>query len=115
MLPEMDQAFHKLQESAQAGLPMSGLEPGDATVGRTAKARREVLELIRLQEQGKHLAHPIAAVYAGLGDYKQAFHWLDVAYKARDGSLILLKTDPTLDPLRDDPRFAALLRKMKLS
>jgi len=37
-----------------------------------------------------------------------------VAYQARDGSLILLKTDPTLDPLRDDPRFAALLRRMKL-
>jgi hypothetical protein len=36
-------------------------------VGRTAKAQKEVLELIRLQAQGKHLAHPIAAVYAGLG------------------------------------------------
>ena len=114
MLPEMDQAFHKL-ESAQAGLPMSGAASGDAIVGRTAKAQKEVLELIRLQAQGKHLAHPIASVYAGLGDYDQAFRWLDVAYKARDGSLILLKTDPTLDPLRDDPRFAALLRKMKLS
>jgi TolB-like protein/DNA-binding winged helix-turn-helix (wHTH) protein len=115
MLPEMDQAFHKLQESAQAGLPMSGPAPGDAVVGRTAKARKEVLELIRLQAQGRHLAHPIAAVYAGLGEYDQAFRWLDVAYKARDGSLILLKTDPTFDSLRDDPRFAALLRKMKLS
>ena len=84
-------------------------------MGRTAKAQKEVLELIRLQAQGKHLAHPIAAVYAGLGDYDQAFRWLDVAYKARDGSLIPLKTDPTLDPLRDDPRFAALLLKMELS
>ena len=84
-------------------------------MSRTAKAQKEVLELIRLQAQGKHLAHPIAAVYAGLGDYDQAFRWLDVAYKARDGSLILLKTDPTFDSLRDDPRFAALLRKMKLS
>jgi len=84
-------------------------------VGRTAKAQKEVLELIRLQAQGRHLAHPIAAVYAGLGDYDQAFRWLDVAYKGRDGSLILLKTDPTFASLRDDPRFAALLRKMKLS
>jgi len=49
------------------------------------------------------------------GDYDQAFRWFDVAYKARDGSLILLKTDPTPDPLRDDPRFAVLLRKMELS
>jgi len=80
-------------------------------VGRTAKAQKEVLELIRLQAQGKHLAHPIAAVYAGLGDYDQAFRWFDVAYKARDGSLILLKTDPTLDPLRDDPRFRRTLAK----
>jgi hypothetical protein len=45
------------------------------------------------------------------GDYDQTFRWLDVAYKAGDGSLILLKTDPTLDPLRDDPRFRRTLAK----
>ena len=73
------------------------------------------MELQRLEDQGKQLAYSIAVVYASLGDHDQAFHWLDVAYRARDGSLILLKTDPSLDVLREDPRFTELLRKMNLA
>jgi TolB-like protein/DNA-binding winged helix-turn-helix (wHTH) protein len=115
MIPEMDQAFGEMQASGQEGLPLMGPAPGDAIVGRAAKARKELGELQQLQSQGKHLAYVISVVYAGLGDRDQAFHWLDVAYEARDGLLILLKTDPTMDPLRSDPRFAELLRKMNLS
>ena len=114
MPSEMDQALREMQASGQEGLAMMGAAPGDAMVGRAAKARKELLELIRLQSQGKHLAYVIAMVYAGLGDRDQAFHWLDVAYNARDGSLILLKTDPTFDPLRGDSRFADLLHEMNL-
>jgi len=115
MISEMDQALREIQGLGQGGLPLAGPALGDAIVGRAAKARKELLELQRLQAQGKNLAYVISVVYAGLGDRDQAFHWLDLAYKARDGALILLKTDPAVDPLRGDPRFAELLRKMKLS
>ena len=115
MISEMDQALGQMLVSGQEGLQILGPAPGDAIVGRVAKARKELVELQRLEAQGKKLAYSIAVVYASLGDRDQAFHWLEVTYRARDGSLILLKTDPAIDPLREDPRFAELLRKMNLS
>ncbi len=54
----------------------------------------------------------IARVYIGLGDKEQAFIWLDKAFSENDGRLTILKVDPTFDPLRSDPRFTALLKKI---
>jgi len=53
-------------------------------------------------------------VYAALDEKDQAFEWLDRAYEAREGSLGTLKVHPQFDPLRDDPRFTDLLRRMNL-
>jgi TolB-like protein/DNA-binding winged helix-turn-helix (wHTH) protein/Tfp pilus assembly protein PilF len=115
MVPEMDEAYAATtRDAASAGLPLSGRAGSDAIVGRTTLARKELQDLLKLQGQGKDLAHAIAGVYAGLGDRNEALHWLDVSYKGRNGAMILLKTDPAFDPLRDDPRFAELLRKMNL-
>jgi hypothetical protein len=57
-------------------------------------------------------AFQIAQAYAWRGDKDQAFAWLDRAYKIHDAGLVRLPYDPAMDPLRDDPRFAALVRKM---
>lgn len=54
----------------------------------------------------------IALVYAGLGDKDKAFQWLDKAYNEHSGDMNLLKVNPTWDPLRSDPRFQDLLRRM---
>ena len=51
-------------------------------------------------------------MYAGLDEKDQAFEWLEKAYGVRDKGIRYLKVDPTLDPLRSDPRFQVLLRKM---
>jgi hypothetical protein len=56
----------------------------------------------------------IARVYAGLGDNEKALMWLGKAYQERGGSLDYLKVEPWVDPLRDDPRFQDLLRRMRL-
>ena len=56
----------------------------------------------------------IAELYADLGDKEQAFAWLDIAYQEHDTNLTFLKVDVALDPLRSDPRFTALVRKMGL-
>jgi hypothetical protein len=50
--------------------------------------------------------------YAQLGDVDQAIVWLEKAYKENDGSLYLLKVHPFLDPIRDDPRYHDLVRRM---
>lgn len=57
----------------------------------------------------------VAATHAELGDLDRAFELLDLAYDLRSTELLELKVEPWFDPLRGDPRFAALLRKMKLN
>ena len=59
-------------------------------------------------------AYVIAALYADLGHKDQAFRWLNTAYQERDTYLLGLKTDFLLDPVRSDPRFAELMRKVGL-
>jgi hypothetical protein len=56
----------------------------------------------------------IATLYSDSGDKDQAFKWLNTAYQERDFNLIGLNTDFLLDPLRSDPRFAELVRKVGL-
>jgi len=55
-----------------------------------------------------------ATSFAHLGEKDQAFEWLEKAYEERDSVLMYLKGSPQFDPLRDDPRFHDLLRRMKL-
>ena len=59
-------------------------------------------------------AYEIATLYADLGDKDQAFQWLNTAYQERDSQLEDLKTEFLLDPIRSDPRFAELVRKVGL-
>jgi hypothetical protein len=49
-----------------------------------------------------------------LGDPDEAFKWLATARRVRDPGLSLLLTDPMVDPLRKDPRFAQLVRGLRL-
>jgi len=48
----------------------------------------------------------------GLGDKEQALAWLEKAYEDRSFFMVDLKVEPELDPLRSDPRFQHLLRRM---
>jgi hypothetical protein len=49
-----------------------------------------------------------------LGDKDQAFAWLEKAYAEKAGSLQNIKTAPSMDPLRTDPRYTDLLKRMGL-
>ena len=51
-------------------------------------------------------------VYAWRGEKDHAFEWLDRAYDQHDSGMVRLRYDPTLASLHDDPRFAALVKKM---
>jgi hypothetical protein len=54
----------------------------------------------------------LATVYAALGEKDKAFAELNKSYEMRENIMTLTKVDPRLDPLRDDPRFEELLRKV---
>jgi hypothetical protein len=60
-------------------------------------------------------ADDIAAVYIGLGETDRAFEWLQRACEERATALVNLKVEPAFDGLRNDRRFANLLRCVGLS
>ena len=54
----------------------------------------------------------MALVCVGLGDKDSAFEWLSRSYEDRSTYMVYAKTDPLLNPIRADPRFTELLRRM---
>jgi len=55
-----------------------------------------------------------AEVYARRGEVDRAFEWLERAYAQRDSGLSQIISDPHFKRLERDPRYAALLEKMRL-
>ena len=72
-------------------------------------------ELEELSESRYVSPYGIAIVYVGLEDNEQALSWLQRAYDEHNTELTFLKVDPRLDPLRGDPRFQTLLKKVGFS
>jgi TolB-like protein/Flp pilus assembly protein TadD len=86
-----------------------------ARAGQVAKARKTIARLEEHVRESGVGRYEIALVYAGLGKKQEAFKWLEEAYDAHDAGLLYLKVDPCLDPLRSDPRFDDLMRKVGLA
>ena len=83
--------------------------------GQMAKAEPALRELQQMY-RGQHLdAAPMFVAYIGMGDKNDAFTWLQKAYQEHSPALTALKVDPLYDPLRADPRFADILRRVNLS
>jgi tetratricopeptide (TPR) repeat protein len=82
--------------------------------GDRAAAEQVLVELAARGKTGYVSPVAVCMVYAGLGMVDETFAWLDRAYEERRGWLAYLKVEPTLDGVRDDPRFTALVRRMKL-
>jgi len=85
-----------------------------AQAGRRADALRLLEELKRRKQTGYVPAAAFVKAYLGLGEYDQAFFWLEEAYKEQSNLLQFLKVHPIFDPIRDDPRFADLVRRVGL-
>jgi tetratricopeptide (TPR) repeat protein len=62
---------------------------------------------------GDPLAYQFAEIYAQRGDRDRALEWLDTALRLRDAGFRRLKTDPLLDPLRNEPRFQKIERELR--
>ena len=91
-----------------------GLALGQA--GRTAEARGVLKQLQAAIDRNMYVQPTcLAWTHLGLGDIDNAFLWLDRAVDASDRMLVPIQLYPFFDPLRRDPRYAALLRKMKLT
>lgn len=62
---------------------------------------------------GESVAYQYAGIHAQWGDKAKALEWLDAALRLRDVGLNALRADPLMDPIRDEPRFRALLQRLK--
>ena len=85
------------------------------TYARAGNKEESKKILVELKERArKEFVSPsfLAAAYGALGENDIAFELLDKAYSERDNRFCWLKTDPIYDPMRSDPRFSALLRKI---
>ena len=85
-----------------------------AHAGRRAEALRLLDELKRRQQTGYVPAAAFVNAHLGLGDNEQAFAWLERAYQEHSQILQYIKVHPFFDPLRGDPRFADLVRRVGL-
>jgi len=100
-----------------AGNPELAAALGEAYAasGYKAALRRLLKELLKERwQRGAGGAFDIARTYAALGQKDEALTWLEKALEERAGATVRLKADPEFDPLRPDPRFQDLLRRIGL-
>jgi tetratricopeptide (TPR) repeat protein len=86
-----------------------------ARLGERNRALRGLEQLRAASTQRYVPAVSYALVYVGLGEKEQAFTWLEKACEERTNFLAYLKVHAIWDPLRSDPRFKDLLRRVGLS
>jgi tetratricopeptide (TPR) repeat protein len=109
-------------ENFERALSLSGATAGTiggvgyayGVMGKRPEAEKELARLLGLAKRQFVPAFYVALLYTGLGDKDQAFAWLDKACEERSGYLMEIHIDPMFDPLRSDPRFQTLLRRLRL-
>ncbi len=103
--------FHKAGANART---LGHLGNAYARAGQVDSALKSIAAIQKQLQPDGTGAYEIALVYAGLGRKDQAFAWLGESFKAHSEGLSHLLVDPCLDPLRADPRFSDLLRRVGL-
>ena len=90
---------------------LSGLGYAYAMSGNKAETQSVLLRL-KHHSGAKNVPYRRAAIYLALGDKDRAIKLIEQDYRQRSNWLNRLNVDPVMDPLRDDPRFQDLMRKM---
>ncbi len=115
MNPEAMAAGDKAAEfSKRSGVVLGSVGHVFAAAGDRANAIAIAKELEDKYSRREASGFDIASVYAGLGDKDQAFDWLEKDFRTRNGKLQSIRWEIEFDPLRDDPRFANLVKRMGL-
>jgi tetratricopeptide (TPR) repeat protein len=104
----------------QKSIPLSGDSPDEpaslahayALSGRRAEARQILMDLNERAKRSYVSPGAVADLYFLLGDKDRAFVLLEKALDERDNMMVLLKVEPMFDPLRSDPRFTNVLRRI---
>ena len=109
-----EQAVAEFRRAASGGEPVRtvGLARAYGIMGRRNEARKVLDELTKASRQSYFPPYLFGAIHVALGENQLGLVWLEEAYTHRDPYMVHLKRDATFDPLRSDPRFQDLLRRM---
>jgi TolB-like protein/DNA-binding winged helix-turn-helix (wHTH) protein/Flp pilus assembly protein TadD len=111
-----DEAVAELQKAVQlsGGSPtcMANLARAYIASGKPTEAAKVLDDVKKRSNPGYSHASEIAVIYAALGDTSQAITWLQTGYEERFNPGVLLR--PGFDPLRADPRFVDIARRVGL-
>jgi Flp pilus assembly protein TadD len=111
------EAIVELQKAVQlsGGGPtcMANLARAYVASGKRSEAEKLLSDLKQRSNPSHSLGSEIAVIYAALGDTDQAMNWLQKGYVERFNPGVLLR--PGFDPLRSDPRFEDLVRRIGLT
>jgi len=111
-----DEAVAELRKAVQlsGGSPtcIASLARAYAASGKRSEAVKLLSDLKKHSIPSYSNASEISVIYAALGNKDQAMHWLEKGYEERFNPSVLLR--PGFDPLRSDPRFQDLVRRIGL-
>jgi len=111
-LGRTDEALAAMQMESDEEFRLSAAPIVYWALGRQAESNAALSELETKYADGASVDIAEAHAYRGETDF--AFHWLDRAYRQHDSGMFEVRTDPLLQNLRKDPRYQAVLVKMKL-
>ncbi|HKA22463.1 MAG TPA: tetratricopeptide repeat protein [Blastocatellia bacterium] len=113
-----EEAISELQKaitlSGNSPLMIAALGHAYAKAGKRNEANRVLDELQKLSVVSYVSSLELAAIYAAFGETEQAFKWLEESYQERCFHLVNLNVRPEFAPLRRDPRFNNLVRRIGL-
>ena len=113
------EALAETQKSVEyanrSNAPLALLGHVYARLGRRSDAEAVVKELEKRYLDKQADGRDVAIVYAGLEDKDKAFEWLEKSFADRGVFLVFLRLEPLLEPLRSDPRWNDLERRVGIS
>ncbi len=115
---QQQKLFHDASEEMQKAVTLSGRSTealtGLAQTYAAADMREAMQQIVDALESEKRYVHPynMARVFGSLGDKEQTFGWLEKAYDEHSPDFVELRTEPTFDSARSDPRFSELLSRV---
>ena len=117
--PQYIQELQKYAEIAgdKEYAEMAGALDAGYRAGGWPLAAHKGIEVLRAQRDARSnflASYVIAQFYADLGDKDHAFEWLNTAFQERNLWIMGIRSDVSFDPLRSDPRYAQLERKIGL-
>jgi TolB-like protein/Flp pilus assembly protein TadD len=108
------EALSALRKSLDSSLKTASIAHAFALSGNRPAAAKILDELLAASQKKYVSPYDIAVIYMGLDDQNRAVEWLTKAYEEHSGFLLFVTSDPRFRPLRQDPRFRDLLRRMGL-